>query len=320
VVAGSGGVAAEPQWCPPGPGNQSLKAADFAATAIPACHYLPMDQDDPEKRIADLERQLAEASAAGDPGTNQGSQAPPAWTPFPAQPGAWQPVPPPPVDWQNPPQAAPSAFSFPAASFPAAPAGNRGGRIALILLVTGLPILILVIVGIMVMSAVHQATKPMLPHSAGSQPSAAGPTQLQTPDGLNGLLAQIRGKFGDTMGYQLTVYPDYAVLERADPQNSQHKKTYLYKGGSWRDSGETEHVTPLDFLVDLGKFDPAAVAARMAGAAQPLNVPNPTSTYLIVEGSDDGSTRIAIYASGNGDDGYMNINPDGSVKEMHPQT
>jgi hypothetical protein len=39
------------------------KAADFAATAIPACHYLPMDQDDPEKRIADLERQLAPFSA-----------------------------------------------------------------------------------------------------------------------------------------------------------------------------------------------------------------------------------------------------------------
>jgi DivIVA domain-containing protein len=30
-----------------------------------------MDQDDPEKRIADLERQLAEARAAGGPGANQ---------------------------------------------------------------------------------------------------------------------------------------------------------------------------------------------------------------------------------------------------------
>jgi hypothetical protein len=33
-----------------------------------------MDQDDPEKRIADLERQLAEPRAAGDPGANWGSQ------------------------------------------------------------------------------------------------------------------------------------------------------------------------------------------------------------------------------------------------------
>jgi hypothetical protein len=292
-----------------------------------------MDEDDPEKRIAELERQLSDPRAVSDPGANQRSQAPPAWTPLGAQPGAGQPVPPPSLDWQNPAQAPPSAFSF-----PAAPAGNRGGRIALMLLLAGLPILLLVIVGMVMMSAVHQATKPLVPappapysgsaqHStgsqpsaAGAQPSAAGPTQLQTPDGLSGLLAQIRSKFGDTMGYRLTVYPDYAVLDRADPQNSQHKKSYLYRGGSWSDFGETEHVTPLDSLVDVGKFDSAAVAATMAGAAQPLNVPDPTSTYLIVEGSDDGSTRIAIYVSGNGDSGYMDINPDGSVKEMHPQS
>ena len=200
------------------------------------------------------------------------------------------------------------------------------------LLVTGLPIVILVIVGIVVMSSIHQATKPFLPtprspHSAASQPSATGsrpsvtgPTRLQTPDGLNGLLAEIRSKFGDTMGYQLTVYSDYAALDRADPQNNQHKKSYLYKGRGWSDFGPTEHVSHFDSLVDLSKFDPAAVAAKMAGAAQALNVPNPTSTYLVVAGSDGGSTRIAIYASGNGDSGYMNINPDGSVKKMHPQT
>jgi hypothetical protein len=285
-----------------------------------------MDQDDPEKRIADLERELADTRAAGDPGTNQGSQAPPAWTPF-------QPVPPS-GDWQNPAQAAPSGFSFPATR-----AGIGGGRIALLLLFIGLPILIAVIVGIVVMSSVHQATKPFLPtapsqqsavsqpsaggsqpSAGGSQPSAAGSTQLQTSDGLNGLLAQIRSKFGDTMGFKLVVYPDYAVLDHADPQNTKHKMSYLYKGGSWSGFGTTEHVGPFDSLVDLGKFDPAAVAAKMAGAAQPLNVPNPTSTYLIVEGSDDGSTRIAVYASGNGDSGYMNINPDGSVKDMHPQS
>jgi hypothetical protein len=261
-----------------------------------------MDQDDPEKRIADLERQLADARAAGDPGTNQGSLPPPAF------------------DWQNPPQGAPSAFSF-----PSAPRENRGGRIALILLAAGLPIVLLVVVGIVVMSAFHHATNSLVPtapsqYSTGSNPSAAQPTQLQTPDGLNGLLAQIRGKFGDTMGYHLTVYRDYASLDRADPKNKQHIKSYVYRNGSWSEFGPTQHVSDIDQLVDLGKFDAAAVTAKMAGAAQALNVPNPKTTYLVVGGSDDGSTRIAIYASGNGDSGYMDINPDGSVKKMHPQT
>ncbi len=286
-----------------------------------------MDKDDPEKRIADLERQLAERTGAADTGAKWESQAPPAWTPYPPPPDAGQPAPPPLIDWQNPTQAAPSSYSY-----SSVPSGNRGPRIGLILLFAGLPIIFLVIAGIGAMSAFHHATRSFVPtppaqfsvgsqpSAGGSQPSTAGATALQTADGLSGLLAQIRSKFGDTMGYQLTVYPDYAVLDRADPQNSSHKKGYYYKGGSWSDFGQTEHVSTFDSLVDLGKFDAAAVTAKMPGAGQALNVPNPTSTYLIVQGWQGGSTRIAIYASGNGDSGYMDINPDGSVIQAHPQT
>jgi hypothetical protein len=288
-----------------------------------------MEQDDPEKRIAELERQLGEARAAGNPGTTPGSQAPQAGMPFPAPPGAGQPYPPPPIGWQNP---APSAFPFPVAS-----AGYRRGRSPLmLLLVAGLPILILVIVGFGVMSYVHQSVRSMMPMlptapsqasvgsqpsaaSGASQPSAAAPTQLQTPDGLTSLLAQIRSQFGDTMGFRLVVYPDYAVLDRPDPQNSQHKQSHVYRGGSWNDFGDTEHVDSDDALVDLGKFDTAAVAARIAGAAQPLKVPNPTSTYLIVDAREGAGVSLHIYEDGNGDSGYMDINPDGSVKELHPQ-
>ncbi len=295
-----------------------------------------MDNDDPEKRIADLERQLAERQRAdADAGAKWESQ-PPAWTPYPPPPSAGQQDPAPRIDWQNPTQAAPPSYSY-SSSYSGAPSGNRGGRMALILLFAGLPIIVLVIAGIGIMSAFHHATRSLVPSppvqfSVGSQPpaggsppsgsqgSTAGPTALQTADGLNGLLAQIRSKFGDTMGYQLTVYPDYAVLDRADPQNSQHKKGYYYKGGSWSDFGQTEHVSSHDNLVDLGKFDAAAVAAKLAGAGPALNVPNPTSTYLIVQGWQGDSTRIAVYASGNGDSGYMDINPDGSVIKTHPQT
>ena len=44
---------------------------DFSAIRVPQWHHLLMDQDDPEKRIAELERQLAEAHAAGDPNAGQ---------------------------------------------------------------------------------------------------------------------------------------------------------------------------------------------------------------------------------------------------------
>ncbi len=143
---------------------------------------------------------------------------------------------------------------------------------------------------------------------------------MQTADGLNGLFAEIRSKFGDTMGFQLTVHPDYANLDRADPQNkSAQKELPVQRRKLDQTLARPSTWDIFDKLVDLGKFDTAAVAAKMASAAQPLNVPKPGTTYLIVEGSDDGSTRIAIYVSGNGDSGYMNVNPDGSVKKIYPQ-
>jgi hypothetical protein len=48
------------------------------------------------------------------------------------------------------------------------------------------------------------------------------PKQLQSLKGLTGLIEQAQKEFGDTMGYRLVVYPDYAVLDRADPNAYLH--------------------------------------------------------------------------------------------------
>jgi serine/threonine-protein kinase len=160
-----------------------------------------------------------------------------------------------------------------------------------------------------------------MPFLGGTSSGSRGSTQLQTSDGLSGLLTEIRNKFGDTMGYTLAVYPDYAVIERVDPQQNHNRRTYTYKGGGWIDVNMSTPSGDLDSLVDLGKFDPAAVAARLASAAKTLNVSNATSTYLVISGSGStpGSADISIHVSGNGE-GYMEINPDGSVKQLHPQS
>ena len=44
------------------------------------------------------------------------------------------------------------------------------------------------------------------------------PKQLHSLGGLTGLIEQMKQKFGDTNGYRLIVYPDYASLDRPDPQ------------------------------------------------------------------------------------------------------
>src|ERR1700757_942566 len=138
-----------------------------------------MDEDDPEKRIAELERRLAEAKWAG--GEHSAGQV---------NAGQQGGFPPPPVDWQQPsdwqqPWQTPSPFGI-------AESGPRAGifrRHPLLLVNVALAVVIpVVFVGI----ALFFTSR--IPKPISSSPSGTGPTQLQTAEGLNGLLTQIRNR------------------------------------------------------------------------------------------------------------------------------
>ena len=58
------------------------------------------------------------------------------------------------------------------------------------------------------------------------------PEQLHSLGGLTGLVEQMKQKFGDTNGYRLIVYPDYASLDRPDPNDDRRQLSYTYRGGS----------------------------------------------------------------------------------------
>ena len=49
------------------------------------------------------------------------------------------------------------------------------------------------------------------------------PKQLHSLGGLTGLVEQMKQKFGDTKGYRLIVYPDYASLDRPDPNDDRRQ-------------------------------------------------------------------------------------------------
>jgi serine/threonine protein kinase len=144
-----------------------------------------------------------------------------------------------------------------------------------------------------------------------------GPTQIQTSDGLTGLLASMRTKFGDTMGYRLVVYPDYAITDRADAKNSHVKQSYMYRDGDWKSWAPALSTTPFDILADLSAINVAAVTATLAGSAQPMGAPEGTSAYMIIEGAEGGGLELAIHSTAPGT-GFMEVNSDGSVKQIHP--
>jgi serine/threonine-protein kinase len=155
-------------------------------------------------------------------------------------------------------------------------------------------------------------------HSRSATSSATKPTlQLQTVAGLNGLLTDMRNRFGDTMGYELIVYPDMALFKRADPSNNRHVKTYNYDGGKWSD-WDTSSISSDAAVVDLSKFDVAAVTAKVPGAPQSLGMTDFKQISLNVQGLTDGSLKLYVWLSDGVDIATMDLNPDGSVIALHP--
>jgi hypothetical protein len=148
------------------------------------------------------------------------------------------------------------------------------------------------------------------------------PRQLQSLGGLTGLVEQMRQRFGDTMGYELSIYADYAILRRADPSDDRRKVTYDYRGG-WGDSTDTSAKDDHDKLVDLGKFDPKAIIGVVRGAPQTLGIKqgDVTNTYIDIKPSPDPTApdplTVTVYISSDFGSGFIEMAGDGTVKQVN---
>jgi hypothetical protein len=147
------------------------------------------------------------------------------------------------------------------------------------------------------------------------------PRQLHSLGGLTGLVEQMQQRFGDTMGYRLIIYPEYAVLDRADPSDERRQLSYTYRGG-WGDPS-TSAKSDDDRLVDVGKFDIKAVVGLLRGAPETLGIKpgDVTSTYLNIDPSRDPTTpdaiSIDVYVSSDFGSGYIQLADDGTVKQVN---
>lgn len=143
------------------------------------------------------------------------------------------------------------------------------------------------------------------------------PIQLQTVDGLTGLLAQMRKEIGDTIGYRLVVYPDHADLDRPDPQDAHNSLTYHYDGHDWLKQGASA-IPFTSAPADLSKFNVQEVVNVLRGAPHSLNFNNVDTTYLMIESARDGKLALSIYVSKDRDTGDIALNADGVVQWINP--
>jgi mono/diheme cytochrome c family protein len=147
------------------------------------------------------------------------------------------------------------------------------------------------------------------------------PRQLHTLGGLSGLLGQMQTKFGDTTGYRLVIYPDYASLDRPDPGDDRRKLNYYYRGGF--DDPTASPKGSDTRAVDLSKFDAQAVIGVLRGAPETIGIKQADvkNTYLIITPGGDpaapDAVEVMIYVSSDFGSGYVKLAADGSVKQIN---
>lgn len=147
------------------------------------------------------------------------------------------------------------------------------------------------------------------------------PRQLHSLGGLTGLMEQMKQKFGDTMGFRLVVYPDYASLTRPDPGEERRELNYTYRGG-WGDPSSSSRGSNA-VEVDLSAFDAKTVVGVLRGAPETLGIKpeDVSSTYLIFDPTRDpttpGELTVSIYVSSDYGSGYIELASDGSVKQIN---
>jgi hypothetical protein len=231
-----------------------------------------VEDDDPEKRIAELERGIS----------GQGYPPPPP--------------PPPMYGWEN----------YAAQPPPVAARGpmvvKKSGLRLIPVLALGLGLVVPLIVGVTIwFTTASPFSKP----------------QLHTADGLTEVMTTMRDQFGDTEGYKLVVYPEYASVDRVNPTNARAELNYTYRGDDWATWMPSTSVGSFDHVADLSRFDAAGVSATIATAPQQLGITDATATYLIIEGQDGGEVKLSVYVSAPAT-GWMEITPDGDVVKLHP--
>jgi hypothetical protein len=207
--------------------------------------------------------------------------------------------------------------------------GNgAGGGVGLRLAVAG----VLVVLGIAIGWGLYGNTPSPLnftsdpgAKSDGIEPRVVtAPRQLQSLGGLNGLLEQMRQRFGDTMGYSLVIYPEYAVLARADPKDERRVLRYTYRGGF--DDPSTSAKSEDDVVVDLGAFDVKTAVATLRGTPKMTGMEEADvkrdSTYLTIDPTREpqtpGELTLRANVTSEFGNGSVTFAADGTIKSIDP--
>ncbi len=137
------------------------------------------------------------------------------------------------------------------------------------------------------------------------------PRQLQSLGGLTGLFEQMKQKFGDTTGYSLTIYPDYASLERQDPDRAAPRAALLLPRRLGRPVGDQRELRRARRRSRGVRHSKLVGILRGAPETLGIDPAEVKTTYISIDPNSDRtappeSIQLSIYVSPEfGNSGYI---------------
>ncbi|MGW9300187.1 serine/threonine-protein kinase [Streptomyces cyaneofuscatus] len=151
---------------------------------------------------------------------------------------------------------------------------------------------------------------------------AEAPADLLTPQGARQAIAALKPLMGGTKVTDFTLYGEHASAQAPLKSNSRLYDRFSYRDGQAKNDDMGGTLMSGDKAVDLNSVDWDALPALLRTARTSLNIPDPESSYVIVDPSSpfhDDRPVLRVYVSDSYGGAYLTAELDGRVIEKNPR-
>ncbi|MEU3462850.1 protein kinase [Streptomyces sp. NPDC006733] len=170
------------------------------------------------------------------------------------------------------------------------------------------------------------------PSSPGAAPTTARSTSepkndpatgnLLTPAGIRAAIKELKAAMGTDKVGRFVVYPEYISVEGMVKGSATHYDSYDYRLGQGVTRGTSSGtLAGGDTPVSMDAYNWDALPALLTRAQKVLNVPKPTSRYLVIRQPNNifhTPAAMAVYLADAYDGGYLEADPQGKVTRTMP--
>lgn len=158
--------------------------------------------------------------------------------------------------------------------------------------------------------------------ASGDDDEPDAPTDLLTPQGARQAIAALKPLMGGTKVTDFTLYGEHASAQAPLKSNSRLYDRFSYRDGQAKNDDMGGTLMSGDKAVDLDSVDWDALPALLRTARTSLNIPEPESSYVIVDPSSPfhgDRPVLRVYVSDSYGGAFLTAELDGRVIEKNPR-